>query len=60
MSKEKEMMKIFRSINDTLKRLDKMNTAERKASIESLVQINERMCDYFLYLLNKSEDVSSS
>lgn len=53
-------MRIFRTINLTLGRLDKMTTGERKMAIDSLIAINERMADYVINLLNEQDNVRDS
>jgi hypothetical protein len=55
----KEVMQIFRQINDALSKLDSMSVQERRITIESLRRINEEMCDLVIDLVKNKEKYGS-
>lgn len=55
-----KIMRIFRSINDTLHKMDKMPPGERRAALDNLISVNERVSDFVVSLLNKYENVRNT
>jgi hypothetical protein len=55
MSKIADVKFLFRTINDGLNKIEEMPMSERTRTIQSLVEINEEMCDYVVNLVKYVE-----
>lgn len=51
MSKIANVKLLFRTINDGLTKIEEMPLSERTRTIQSLMQINEELCDYVVDLV---------
>lgn len=51
MNKIADVKLLFRTINKGLTEIEELPLTERKRTIESLKEINERLCDYVVELV---------